>query len=325
MGIIREFENFDEAIESIENENVVKVKEPITTEFCEDDFLVVVNDNGYTLSKRLSRELFKMFGVSSKFVKGLDDDNPELQKQLLDLCFARNKNLQFLERGGDVRRLSTQPLVTHRELITAIKNAMPHDTRVWAGLDPDYKFECRCVTPEIIAHPKHDHQDESCGGIIISTNGSVRVGSYAYRLVCTNGMRAWSRKTYKIEGATPDMILRKVAQMVPKALERVEKDLLPKFVKSAEIPIGNPDSVLTDFMLRKGSNGGWMSADVRETIIKRIANDKPSLYDLINAVTEQARDDENDNEMFSTKLQVVAGDLTRSAELQYCGACGSVI
>ena len=322
MGIVKEYADFDEAIEAIANEHVVKVTMPITTEFRDKDFLVVIDDQGYSLSKRLSRELFKMFGVSSKFVKGLEEDDKELQAKLLDLCFARQKGLSFLEREGDVRRLSTQPLVTHRDLMVVAENALPPESKVWAGFDPDYCFECRCATPDIAAAPRNDLPDQSYGGIVISTNGAVRVGSYAYRLVCSNGLRAWSRKSYKVEGATSDTILRKVSQMIPKALKRVEEDLLPKFVKSAEISIGEPASVLKDFMIRSHK---YISADTREAIVNRIENDKPTLYNLINAVTEHARDEENNTEAFANKLQVIAGDLTREAGLKYCGECGSVI
>jgi len=139
--------SFEGAIEQLKDEKVVPVSEHVSVEFSGDQVLLGLQDDTYTLEKHMVGQLFNKFGVSSKFIEGLEGDDPELQTKLLDLCFRRKPNLRFLANGAkDIIRLTNDtPMVTHRDLLIELEKEIKGKSRLWMGHDEKGHFEVRVV------------------------------------------------------------------------------------------------------------------------------------------------------------------------------------
>jgi hypothetical protein len=190
--------------------------------------------------------------------------------------------------------------------------AVPEDYDHGIGGDPQAKD----VDPEV--------GDITCGGLSFFYNRKLNhtptIGSYLYRLACTNGMQYRNPlDQVSVNGQTVDEVLAELNAAANSAFAQVDRHM-KHFYDMRQHKVDNPDRWLIQ-VAREHSLAASSRENMESVILSSEVPDHPSEFDLINVLTNEANNPKLASKVISRrKLESVGGAMI-AHEVLRCGSC----
>lgn len=276
-------------------------------------------------------------GVPWKFLERQDDDFRQLV--LSELIARQDPTAQEVIRYNDLGVLGIMGIgaqtIPFERLIDAIRSVMPDESPVMnVVLDAD-NFGFDAIVPEgfssgwggdpdaeiVDRHGDRKVGDLTAGGLRLlyphAKRHAPRLNGFQHRLVCTNGMSSLkSDLAIDARGLTVDEMLNHLEEMARISFGRVE-DEIASFYAMREDRVDNPERTL----LRLGGEHGLSSSVATELAMGVASIDDPTMFDLINLITNAANDPRR-KPRAARALQAAAGAIVTEHAAR-CGSCQS--
>lgn len=158
--------------------------------------------------------------------------------------------------------------------------------------------------------------DITHSGLAIKLNGSVQVGPYCYRMICSNGMMRMYDELHTV--SSREISLMEIRNMV-QAQQVSAVDLVSRFLSLDEVPAGpNREQV----MIRLAQEFE-LPQTFTTNVLERLPAlpDDATMYDLVNVATQTAQA----SKIQKDKLQIRLGEMTWALAENYtrCDSCGA--
>ena len=276
------------------------------------DLVVAIDDNLLKLSKEGLKSLGRFAGVKkSVFTEYVDD--LELTQQMIQHSLKKRSSkvvMRYDQTQVYDIYLADQPRLDPLELYDML-SARPEIERCERISTNDGAFEFRFLTTENAAPPKRVGEP-SHAGLFASLNGRVELAPYVCTLSCTNGMR--SERRYPRKVVSMEDLQEKVSVMVEATILQ-SQTLLGQLMRLDDITVKSGPA----FLGRSAHDYG-LPAKLRARLNDMYAElgDEPTAYDLVQYVTKQAHETNND------RFQDFGCYLTQSfVDENRCQKCGT--
>lgn len=267
------------------------------------------------LKKSAITDLTELAAIPSSFLMAECED-AELRRRIIQYCLKKNPcNAQFLIRRNSIARIVDVP----GEIISAedIFEEALLTREDWKGFDVQVNGTIRIKALTEFKKGR-DKDDVVEAGLFLEISRQVRFASYLERVVCSNGMTRTTFQSSFTENATRDA-LPLIRFQARKALDNAEQQFVDDFLDTTRLRAENPSRIIHQLGRRFN-----LSSRLERGLLDRA----PSLprdatyYDLVNLVTESARDFENEGKTeFTDRLQEFADYGIQTAKEKLCSQC----
>ncbi len=266
--------------------------------------------------------------------------DPDLQQMLLQQILRRSTaNMQMHFTAGGLHEVYKPARVRlePRRIVERIMNVVPETSDVieWWSDSDELRFDV-AVPMDFDRGVGGDRAvgDISRGGLRLSqdrkNNHAPRVGSYIYRLACTNGMVVPDREAITLDarGSTVDVLLAELELAAERAFSQVE-DQIAHFYEMREHRI---EGDLTQAVIRVAQERGLpdrtamaLSRRVPDQLNAESLGHEPTQFDLVNLITNEANNPALRNRRGPrAQLEAAGGALVHEQQAR-CGSCHQVI
>lgn len=244
--------------------------------------------------------LAQFYDVPYKFLERLPADE---QQFILEHRIARSEDkplvVRYAETGIDEAYLASMTRMEVAPMVECLLNVMPPESSVldwWTNAD-DFRLDA--IVPDafdrgIGGDPKVG--DLTKGGVRVGQNRKQNLAPWAqpimYRLACTNGMEV-PDLGLKIDarGADSATILEEFEKIISESFDRVEGDIAA-FYDLRNTPA---DADYTGHFRRMAREAGLPDrtiGNMEDTLSIAFEGNHPTMFDLVNHITNQANDPE---------------------------------
>ena len=312
------FISFEEALKQIEDlhERTTKAdlqKTPL--QFLGESVVATIGGVEHRLGDEAKKDLSSLTGIPVQFLLKACDDRP-LQDEIVKYCIKRNPvDVDFLFRKNQLSRIynSQSHIVTSGNILKEVHACRPD----WKGFSLDINGTVRCKALTNVR--KERVKDDVCEtGIFFDIGRQVSIAAYLMRLVCTNGLTRVTYEANFVAEATEEQlpVLRFQAR---RASEHAENEFVKNFFDSAKLPAPEPARLIHQLAHRNR-----LPIKMEESLLDIVPTLVPPItyYDVVNIVTQYARDQEAQGEFENyDRLQRFADFSVVEATKKLCGSC----
>lgn len=315
--------------EETESVSEIELKEyGLRLEDSEEDTLVFLQhkkdaSNFYKLSRIALSNLLHQTHVPITFLKKHCSDE-KLRTRIVDHCFSEIQGKStLLARRNDVKTIieGKSDISTSLDVFKTVVDALPNP--YVHSISVNGSVRMKIVSPDTkrsageLALKDRKVDDVIEGGLFVEIGRVVRVSTYILRLVCTNGAMRDSYENTFSTFATKDSLplLRFQAR---NAFDTVN-NYMNEFVDTRKLRVEDPALLINRF-----SRNGSISPSMAQYLTDRVPTlpEAPTYYDVVNLITETARDHAKMGD-FSTEDKLVgfADSMIEESTHKLCSKC----
>jgi len=158
--------------------------------------------------------------------------------------------------------------------------------------------------------------DITHSGLAVKLNGSVQIGPYCYRMVCSNGMMQAYEELETLHSREMSLVeIRNIVQ----AQQVRATDLVSRFLSLDTVPAGQNREQVIIRLAQEFELPQSFTTNVLERL--PALGDDATMYDLVNVATQTAQA----SKIQKDKLQIRLGEMTYALAENYtrCDSCGA--
>lgn len=281
-------------------------------------------------------QLGTFLNVPRNFLLTRLGEYPDLQQQMLQELLSRDPaNIQMRFTDGGVHEVfrPSRVRLEPRAIVERIMRIVPEESDVieWWSDSDDLRFDV-AVPMDFDRGVGGDRQvdDISRGGLRVhqdrKNNHAPNVESYIYRLACTNGMVVPDPAGISVDarGATVDVILAELELAAERAFSQVEQQIEHFYEMRQQRIEGDVTQAVIQVAQERGlpdRTAMTLSRRVPDQLNPDTLGREPTMFDLVNLITNQANDPHLRNRRGPrAALERAGGTLVREQH-DRCGTC----
>lgn len=258
----------------------------------------------------------------------------DMLKWFMDTTSSSGVRISYTEAGVQSVTDPERKLIDPLQLVNVAEKVLgTTDAEVVRLIDTPETYAFDVHVPESFDHgiggdrPEGGREvgDITAGGITIAydrkRNHAPEVGSFLYRLICTNGMRTEDMGLrIDARGSTVDEVLAELEAMADRAFKRVERQIA-HFYQLRDQRVDNAERELIAIAREHRIPDRSLVQLTRQAASNALPDD-PTRFDLVNLITNFANDPSIRNDGGRLLLESAGGSVVQD-EATRCGHCHS--